>query len=97
MPPGKGKEWRCYIYQKRAAGKTILTIADLIPVGRENAINRKSLVALCCEHGMIDGSVKDKDRAMRILVQKARIDHVILNISNGDGYYRVSKDDMECF
>lgn len=84
-----------HIYQKQPSGKPVMTIADLIPVGRENAINRKSLVALCCEHGMIEDSVKDKDRAMRILVQKARIDHVILNISNGDGYYRVSRDDMQ--
>lgn len=84
-----------HIYQKQATGKPITTVADLIPVGRENAISRKALVSLCVAHGLIDDSIKDKDRAMRALVQKARIDYVILNLSNGDGYYRVSKDDMQ--
>ena len=84
-----------HIYQKQATGKPVVTIADLIPVGRESSISRKALVFLCVAHGLIDDSVKDKDRAMRTLVQKARIDYVILNLSNGDGYYRVSKDDMQ--
>lgn len=44
---------------------------------------------------MIEDSVKDKDRAMRLLIQKDRKDFVILNLSNGDGYYRISKDDMQ--
>ena len=84
-----------HIYQNQATGKPVVTIADLIPVGRESAISRKELVFLCVAYGLIDYSVKDKDRAMRTLVQKARIDYVILNLSNGDGYYRVSKDDMQ--
>ena len=84
-----------HIYQRAGTGKAVTTVADLIPVGRENAINRKSLVSLCCQHGLIEDSVRDKDRAMRLLVQKSRVDHVILNLSNGDGYYRVSKDDMQ--
>lgn len=84
-----------HIYQKRATGTAAITIADIIPIGRENAISRKALVSLCVAHGLIDDSIKDKDRAMRLLVRKARIDYVILNLSNGDGYYRVSKDDMQ--
>jgi uncharacterized protein YecE (DUF72 family) len=84
-----------HIYQKSGTGKEITNIADLIPVGRENAISRKSLVSLCIAHGLIDDSIRDKDRAMRLLVQKARIDYVILNLSNGHGYYRVSREDMQ--
>lgn len=83
-------------YKKKATGQPpTITIADLIPVGRENAIGRKILTQLCVEHGLIDESVKDKDRAMRILIQKDRRDFVILNLSTGEGYYRVSRDDMQ--
>ena len=84
-----------HIYQKQATGKPVITVADLIPVGRDNAISRKALVSLCVEHELIEDSVKDKDRAMRLLIQKDRKDFVILNLSNGDGYYRISKDDMQ--
>lgn len=83
------------IYQLKGNGSETTTIADLIPVGRDNAISRKMLVTLCVFHGLIDDEVKDKDRAMRLLIQKERMDHVILNLSNGDGYYRVSKDDVQ--
>lgn len=84
-----------HIYQKRANGSPIFTIADLIPLGRENAISRKLLTQLCVQHGLIDDSIKDKDRAMRKLIHKERKDYVILNLSNGDGYYRVYKEDMQ--
>lgn len=83
------------IYQLKENGSKATTIADLIPVGRDNAISRKMLVALCIFHGLVDDEVKDKDRAMRLLIQKERMDHVILNLSNGDGYYRVSRDDVQ--
>ena len=31
---------------------------------------------------------------MRELISKARIDYTILNLSDGNGYYRPSKDDL---
>lgn len=84
------------LYQKKATGNPpATTIADLIPVGRDNAISRKVLAQLCVQHGLIDDSIKDKDRAMRILIQKDRRDYVILNLSTGEGYYRVSREDMQ--
>ena len=83
------------MYQRKASGKQVTTIADLIPVGRENAIGRKTLVALCVANRLVADDVIDKDRTMRQLIQKARIDYVILNLSNGDGYYRASKDDVQ--
>lgn len=83
------------IYQKKASGKPVTTIADLIPVGRENAISRKVLISLCEGNRLIADDIRDKDRAMRLLIQKARVDYVILNLSNGDGYYRVSKEDVQ--
>lgn len=84
-----------HIYQKPGKERNVTTVADLIPVGRENAISRKTLVSLCTQYGLVDDSVKDKDRAMRLLVQKARVDYVILNLSNGDGYYRPSLEDTQ--
>lgn len=74
--------------------KEVITIADLIPEGRENAISRAILTEKCVSNGLIDKKVKDKDRAMRKLVKKARIDWTILNLSDGDGYYRPTHEDL---
>lgn len=70
-------------------------IIDLIPIGRDNAISRKVLVQLCVNKGLIEEDVKDKDRVMRKLIEKARMNYTILNLSDGSGYYRVSKDDLQ--
>ena len=74
--------------------KEVMTIADLSPEGRENAISRAILTEKCVANGLIDGHVKDKDRRRRNLVKKARIDWTILNLSDGDGYYRPTHDDL---
>ena len=74
--------------------KEVITIADLIPEGRENAISRAMLTAKCVRYELIDKKLKDKDRAMRNLVKKARIDWTILNLSDGDGYYRPTHEDL---
>lgn len=67
-----------------------ITIADLIPIGRENAIKREDLTILCVKHELIN---KHSDRMMRSLIEKARIDYTILNLSDGNGYYRLSHED----
>ena len=83
------------VYTKDVEKKEpLITIANLIPIGRENAINRNSLTELCVSFGLIDERIKDKDRLMRELISKARIDYTILNLSDGNGYYRPSKDDL---
>jgi hypothetical protein len=67
---------RYNIYVPKAKGAPQgITIADLIPVGRENAISRKMLVALCVDQGLVAPTIKDKDRAMRLLIQRDRIDY----------------------
>lgn len=70
-----------------------LSIANLIPFGRENAISRELLTAKCLEYGLIQNS-KDNDRRMRLLISKARIDYTILNRADDGGYYRPTKDDL---
>lgn len=84
------------IYQRKATCNTepAFTIIDLIPVGKENAISRKYLAQKCVEAGLIDENVLDIDRQMRKLIEAARRDYVILNCSDGAGYYRVSKEDI---
>ena len=59
-----------------------ITIIDLIPVGRENAISRDYLVALCVQHGLVKENRKDKD------IGELRNECVVLNLSDGNGYYR---------
>lgn len=69
-------------------------IIDFIPLGRENAISRSELTELCLLNDLIDPNIKDKDREMRKLLQKARIDYTILNNPEG-GYYRPSREDLQ--
>lgn len=84
------------MYVPAARGKPAgITIADLVPVGRENAISRKMLVALCVEKGLVSDSIKDKDRSMRDLIGEARMEHPIINMSHGDGYYQPRTDSEE--
>lgn len=65
----------------------IFSIIELIPVGYDNAISRAQLTRLCDEFGLIDADVVDKDRAMRSLLSKAKLDWAILSREDG-GYYQ---------
>lgn len=86
---------RFFMYIPQGSGeKEGHSIVDLIPTGRENAIKRSALTQLCVEKGLIDTKNKEKDRLMRDLVKKARRDYVVLNLSDGNGYYRPSHDDL---
>lgn len=73
------------------------SIVDLIPVGRNNAISRKSLLQLCVQNGLIesDKTYVSQDRRMRNMIEKARVNYTILNLSDGHGYYRPTKDDLQ--
>ena len=51
---------------------------DMIPVGRENAISRNEL---CIMTGMTD-------RQMRKAIHELRRNHCILNVQDGNGYFR---------
>lgn len=74
-----------------------ITIIDLIPVGRDNAISRDYLVTLCVQKGLVDQKLRpeSRDRAMRRLLEKARLDYTVLNLSRGEVYYRPSRDDLQ--
>ena len=77
---------RFYVYVPEGNGIIVdpHPIVDLIPVGREYAISRNELLKKCTAAG-----VTNSDRTMRELITKARTDFVILNLSNGKGYYRL--------
>lgn len=78
------------VYKPVAKGKPVFGIADYIPIGRENAITRDELLKVC-----ITEKLCETDREMRKLIERARIDYVILNHSDGRGYYRPSREDMQ--
>lgn len=59
-------------------------IVKYIPFGKENAIGRSEL----------EMKVGCSDRVMRDLINTARKREVIVNIQNGSGYYRPTKDDV---
>lgn len=86
------------IYTPVAKGKPkidkIEAFANLLGFGSENAIKRSDLVVKCVCAGLIAYNVKDKDRAMRILLEKARREYVILNDGQGQGYYRPTAKEL---
>lgn len=73
-----------------AKGKPSVDLVEefiaLVPFGEENAISRKILTQTCIAVGLIDKDIKDPDRAMRSIMQKAKLDYAICN--NGNGYFR---------
>ena len=62
---------------------------SLLGEGRENAIKRTELAERCVGAGLIGKDVKDKDRAMRKLMARAKMDFniKITNDGKGEGYY----------
>lgn len=72
-----------------------ITIIDLIPVGRENAISRNDLTKQCIKYGLIEDTISDADRKMRRLLKIARRDCTILNLSDGVGYYRLTREELQ--
>ena len=71
-------------------------IIDLIPEGQANAISRKSLTEKCVAYGLIDDKSQNPDRCMRKLLEKARENNVVINLSDGGGYFKPGKDDYDC-
>ena len=61
----------------------------LFTPGKENAIKRPDLVQRCVGAGLISEEVKDKDRAMRNLLARVKVDYnvQITNDGDGEGYY----------
>jgi hypothetical protein len=69
-----------------------ISLIDLIPYGKDNAISRKMLVEKADFYGLIPNNVRSKDRYTRKLLQKAREDNVIIAKPTG-GYYIPDEDD----
>lgn len=67
---------------------------SLIPIGKENAIKRQDLVDKCIQLNLIEDT-SGADRAMRHLLNKARESTVILNLSNGKGYFIPTPEDAD--
>jgi hypothetical protein len=65
-------------------------IIDLIPTGHNNAIKRQVLLNICKTEG-----IAENDREMRRQIEQARTTAVILNLSDGRGYFRPGKNDVD--
>lgn len=66
------------------------SITDIIPRGSKNAISRAYLLSLCKEHG-----IAKSDREMRRQIEQARKVDVILNLSDGRGYFIPDEQDKD--
>lgn len=89
-----------HIYPPAAKGnpkndKVEVFISFFTP-GKENAIKRADLTQKCVGAGLIGADVTDKDRAMRNLLQRAKVDYCIsiTNDGDGEGYYRPTKEEV---
>lgn len=65
-------------------------ITEIIPKGSKNAISRTYLLTLCKEHG-----IANSDREMRRQIEQARKIDVILNLSDGRGYFIPDEQDQD--
>ena len=73
-------------------------LVSFIKYGKENAIKRKELTKKCVEAGIISSKDElNQDRAMRMLLNRARVDYSISITNDGDGkgYYRPTKSDLK--
>lgn len=81
------------IYKPVAKGKPkpdkVDVFVSLFVPGKENAIKRDKLTQRCVGAGLIGKEVKDKDRAMRNLIARVKVDYniQITNDGDGEGYY----------
>lgn len=66
-----------------------MKIEELIPTGRKNAIKRSELLKMCKDAG-----IAFDDRSMRGLIENAKKETVILNMQDGNGYFKPCKDDL---
>lgn len=82
-----------YIYVPKAKGTSkpdkIEIFIGLFTPGKENAIKRNDLTQKCVEAGLINLDTVDKDRVMRKLLERAKLDYniKITNDGDGEGYY----------
>ena len=91
-----------YIYTPKATGNRspdkIEILVSFIKYGKENAIKREDLTKKCVEAGIISSKDElNQDRAMRRLLNRARVDYniSITNDGDGKGYYRPTKSDLK--
>lgn len=82
-----------YIYVPKAKGTSkpdkVEIFIGLFTPGKENAIKRNDLTQKCVEAGLINLDTVDKDRVMRKLLERAKLDYniKITNDGDGEGYY----------
>ena len=82
-----------FIYVPKAKGTRkpdkVEIFIGLFTPGKENAIKRDELTQRCVGAGLINPNAVDKYRAMRKLLERAKVDFniKITNDGNGEGYY----------
>lgn len=84
-----------YVPEGNASPQNYHPIVGLLPIGRDNAIPRNTLVKRCIANGLISPDISESaaDRRMRDMLSNARKEgYTILNLSNGDGYYRLTSN-----
>lgn len=91
-----------YIYTPKATGNRspdkVEIFVSFIKYGKENAIKRAELTKKCVEAGIISSEDEvNQDRAMRRLLNRAKVDYniSITNDGDGKGYYRPTKSDLK--
>ena len=91
--PERRRMQKDYIYVPKAKGISkpdkVEIFIGLFTPGKENAIKRDELTQRCVDAGLINPDAVDKDRSMRNLLKRAKVDYniKITNDARGEGYY----------
>ena len=93
--PERRRMEKFHIYTPVAKGKPkpdkIDIFMSFFTPGKENAIKRDDLTQKCVDAGLVnkDSSKENQDRAMRKLIERAKVDYkfCITNDGKGEGYY----------
>lgn len=80
--------------ERMVAHDSVDMFVAILPHGADNAIKRADLTKVCVVLGLVNEKCKDKDRAMRHLLHRARLGCCILSLPTG-GYYRPTKEEAD--
>lgn len=74
--------------------KKNITVAELIPEGREFAIKEKDLIDKCIKNNLIGEDTVLKEEILSNLLKKSMVDWTILKNAENKGYYRPTHNEL---
>ena len=83
-----------FVPKTNKKSKKNITVAEIIPEGREFAIKEKDLIDKCIKNNLIDEETVLKEEILSILLKKTMMDWTILKNVENQGYYRPTHNEL---